>query len=96
MVNLVTRGDTVHLKNWNWRNHNYHPPKGIDVALKHIPNSSNEAYMTLYGSEKDNIYKNNINEELARLSRNILSDRVRTLRTRPTYKVINSKKERIQ
>ncbi len=95
---MVTRGDTVHLKNWNFRTHNnYHAKKGIDIAYKLIDTKNKEAYATLYGSEKDGVYKDTINDELSKLEKKfILSDRCRTVNNLPKYKVINSVKERIQ
>jgi hypothetical protein len=93
---MVTRGDTVHLKNWDWRK-KYAPKRGIDIAYELIDQKNKEAYATFYGSEKDNIYKETINDELANLEKKfILSDRVRTINNLPKFKVISSVKERIQ
>lgn len=93
---MVTHGDSVFLKNWEW-DKRYNPKKGIDVAFKLIDKKNQEACATFYGSEKDGIYKDTINDELSKLEKKfILSDRVRTINNLPKYKVINTVRERIQ
>lgn len=92
---MVTRGDSVILKNWKWGT-NVKPKKGINVAHHSIDKKNQEVCATLFGSEKDGIYKEDINNELEKLSKNILSERVRTINSLPKYKVINTVKERIQ
>jgi len=92
---MTTRGDSVILKNWNWGKR-YSPKRGIDIAFHSIDKKNQEVCATLFGSEKDGIYKETINQELEKLSKNILSDRVRTINSLPKYKTIESKVERIQ
>lgn len=93
---MVTRGDTVQLKDWKF-GRRIRPKKGIDTQYSIVPDTKRqECYMTLYGSEKDCIYMEDINSELEKMSRYLLSDRVRTLKNKPQFKVINGITERIQ
>jgi len=92
---LVTHGDSVILKDWKWAR-KYRPKKGIDIAYHSIDRKNQEVCATLFGSEKDGIYKEDINSELEKLSKNILSERVRTINNLPKYKTIETKVERIQ
>jgi hypothetical protein len=61
--------------------------EGLEAAYKQLDN--NESYATFIDSSKESI-----NNQLAEL--NITSDRVRRLNDIPKYRIINSKKERIQ
>lgn len=92
---MVTRGDSVILKDWKWAK-KYKQKRGIDISYHSIDKKNQEVCATLYGSEKDGIYKEDINNELEKLSKNILSERVRTINSLPKYKTIESKVERIQ
>ena len=74
----------------------YTPDKNIDVAWKPIDKKNREWFATFYGSTKNNIYTQDINDCLEKLSRNILSDRVRTLNSIPQYHTICDVKEWIQ
>jgi len=92
VVIVVTKGYTIHLKNWDWGKV-HKPKKGIDIAYKLIDIQNKECYATLFGSAKDGIYRNEINSELEKLSKNILTERTRTIKNKPKFKVINGVKE---
>lgn len=95
---MTTRRKSVILKNFNPVR--YSPKKGIDIAWKQIDIKNNEWYATLYGSDRtipnEQIKIEDINIQLEKMSKNILSDRVRTLNNIPQYHTVCDVKEWIQ
>jgi len=71
-----------------------HQKKGIDVQYNLIDRNNKECYATLFGSSKDNITMDDINSELEKMSRHLLSERTRTIKNRPNCKVVNGIVER--
>lgn len=95
---MTTKSKSVILKDFN--PYKFKPDKGINVAWKKIDEKNREWAATFYGSDKANspkevIYKHDINNQLSNLSKNLLSDRVRTIR-KPQYNIVGSRKELIQ
>ena len=96
---MTTRKKSVILKDFNpvrWS-----PKKGIDIAWKQIDAKNNEWYATLYGSDiaqpiNEQIRMEDINNQLEKMSKNILSDRVRTLNNIPQYHTVCDVKEWIK
>jgi len=81
---------SVILKNINIQNRNdilgIPIKEGLDITHRQMPN--NEVYSTLQGT------KEQINHYLQ--SAPLLSDRLRTLNNLPKYRIINTKKVRVQ
>jgi hypothetical protein len=80
--------DTIFIKNVIFKDYKiYHDlPKGLDIA--HHKKENNEDYASLTGT------KQQINTYLQ--DKPILSERLRTLKNIPQYRIINTKKIRIQ
>jgi len=96
---------TVILKNWGIRPGEevtqFSPQKGINIVYRQIDRKNKECLATLSGVERPDkpsqtIYKEDINNQLAALSKNILSDRARTVITKPQIRTIKTRKIRIQ
>ncbi len=90
---MTTKGYSVILKNWPITK-SYIPKKGIDIAYKVIDKKNQECYATLFGSDKQGITMDDINSELEKMSHSLLSERTRTLKNKPSAKVINGITER--
>lgn len=93
---MVTKSDTVILKNWPMGNKSWNPKRGINVKYHLIDKKNQECYATLFGSDKQGITQDDINSELVRMSKHLLSDRARTVKNKPKFNVINGITETIQ
>ena len=92
---MTIYSDDVILKNWPMTK-SWYPKKGIDIKYRLIDRSNQEVYATLFGSSQDGITQDDINSELCKMSRSLLSDRARTIKDRPKFKVRNDIKEVIR
>lgn len=81
---------TVHLKNWviDRDVKTFMPPKDIEVAWKEADRKNEECYATLISHSKKLLDKTASEMPL-------LSERARTLRDLPKFRIINSNMERI-
>lgn len=77
---------SVILRDFNIWNDHLKLKEGLECAYKQTEN--NDCYATFTGTKED------INNKLSEL--NVLSDRARTLKSIPKYRIINSHKIRIQ
>lgn len=96
---MTSKRKSVILKDFNPIG--FQPKTGIDIAWKPIDTKNREWYATLYGSDKaqpvnEQVRMEDINNQLEKLSKNILSDRVRTLNNIPQYHTVCDVKEWMQ
>ena len=81
---------TVNLKNWNISNVRNFTPYKEGVEVKWHQDEKDETYASIIANNKQEI-----NKQLDLMSKNILSERVRTLNNVPKFRIINTQKKRI-
>ena len=79
----------VNLKNFNLADIRAFTPYKEGVEVKWYQDEKDQTFASIVGSKKE------INNQLQIMSKNIESERVRTLNNLPKYRIINSQKIRI-